>query len=60
MSGRFALLNKEWQRTEREIMELIKQFCYGIEQIKDRYPDAGIGDTETDELIVDEIYNQIH
>ena len=60
MSGRFALLNREWQRTEREIMELIRQFSFELDQIKNRYPDAGIGDTETDELIVDEIYNQIH
>ena len=60
MSGRFALLNKEWQRTEREIMELIKQFSSRLKQIKNRYPDSGIGDTETDELIVEEIYNQIH
>jgi len=60
MSGRFALLNKEWQRTEKEIMELIRQFSSGLKQIKNRYPDAGIGDTETDELIIEEIYNQIH
>ena len=60
MRGRFALLNKEWERTEREIMELIKQFSSGLKQIKNRYPDSGIGDTETDELIIEEIYNQIH
>ena len=60
MSGRFALLNKEWQRTEKEIMDLIRQFSSGLRQIKNRYPDSGIGDTETDELIIEEIYSQIH
>ena len=29
-------------------------------QIKIAHPDLGIGDTQTDELIVDDVYSEIH
>jgi len=60
MSGRFAFLNDDWEATEREIMSLIKEFAAKIRELKRKYPDCGIGDTETDELIIMEIYDQIH
>jgi len=48
------------EATEREIMSLIKEFAAKIREIKRKYPDCGIGDTETDELIIMEVYEQIH
>ena len=44
----------------REITELIKDFAKNLKKLEKKYPTLGIGDTQTDEGIVEEIYNEIH
>lgn len=47
-----------------EIVALTKQFTIELKEIKKKYPDVGIGDTQSDELITlyitDCIYDTIH
>ena len=43
-----------------KIDALIANFKEGIDALAKKYPDAGIGDTATDECIAAGIYNNIH
>lgn len=40
--------------------KLISRFSKDYKALSKKYPDVGLGDTETDEAIVEEIYERIH
>ena len=48
------------QAVETKINILIEQFANALQQLAKQYPDAGIGDTATDEAIANELYSAIH
>ena len=49
-----------WENATSKLEKLIEEFGVEYDKIKKEFCDVGIGDTETDGLIVDEIYNRIH
>ncbi len=57
----FALYDKS-NRDDATIAidKLISKFGEEYRKIRDKYSDVGIGDTETDEMISDEVYSEIH
>ena len=57
----FALYDSDgWDVATYKILSLIEKFGKGLEEIQKEHPDLGIGDTDTDERITDEIYSRIH
>ena len=51
---------KEQSQATEKIDKAIDLFGEMIRQITIANPDLGIGDTETDELITDDVYSEIH
>ena len=49
-----------WENATLKLEKLIEEFGIEYDKIKKEFIDVGIGDTESDGLIVDEIYNRIH
>ena len=61
VKNKFALYdNNGWDVATYKIYSLIEKFGEGLEEIKKEHSNLGIGDTDTDERITDEIYNRIH
>ena len=57
----FALYDKsDRDEATKKLDKAISLFGEMYRQIKDAHPDCGIGDTETDEMISDEVYSEIH
>jgi hypothetical protein len=48
------------QRVEKKIDKAISLFVKKILSIRKKYRTSGIGDTETDSVIIDEIYEKMH
>ena len=44
----------------KKLDKAISLFGEMYRQIREAHPDVGIGDTETDEMISDEVYSEIH
>tara|TARA_B100001250_G_C19612694_1_gene705703 strand:+ start:398 stop:622 length:225 start_codon:yes stop_codon:yes gene_type:complete len=44
----------------KKLDKAISLFGEMYRAIREAHPDVGIGDTETDELISDEVYSEIH
>ena len=62
MSNIFSLIgsHKDNVKASKEIKKAIKLFVLRINDIRTCYPEVGIGDTATDEAIVDKIYKEMH
>ncbi len=70
MDNKYSLLNfdmdsKDPDLTERdevaqEIDKLLWEFLDKYEELSNRYPDAGLGDTATDEAVAHEFYDVLH
>lgn len=68
--NKYALLNydmdsenvdlTERNEVEKKIDDLIDQFRVGYHKLEKEYPNAGIGDTATDEAVAHEFYQVIH
>ena len=57
----FALYDKsDRDEATKKLDKAISLFGEMYRQIREAHPDVGIGDTETDELISDEVYSDIH
>jgi len=58
----YDIKGKEKQRIEctRKIDRAITKFGDEMRRLGKLYYDLGVGDTESDELIVDEVYSEIH
>ena len=57
----FALYdNPDRDEATKKLDKAISLFGEMYRQIKEAHPDVGIGDTETDEMISDEVYSEIH
>ena len=57
----FALYDKsDRDEATKKLDKAISLFGEMYRQIREAHPDVGIGDTETDELISDEVYSEIH
>lgn len=59
----YALLSdnpKENEDCRKEIAKLNKEYAKKLKAIEKQYPNCGIGDTQTDELIVNDLYSRIH
>ena len=57
----FALYDKtDRDEATKKLDKAISLFGEMYRQIKEAHPDVGIGDTETDEMISDEVYSEIH
>ena len=57
----FGLYDKsERDEATKKLDKAISLFGEMYRQIREAHPDVGIGDTETDELISDEVYSEIH
>ncbi len=52
--------HKDRDQANKKIDKAISLFGEMIRQITIAHPDVGIGDTETDECIVDDVYSEIH
>ena len=48
------------QEVTKAIDNLIKEFVVKYNRLAKKYPDSGIGDTATDEIVVDNIYGPLH
>ena len=51
---------KSREKAAAEIDEILYDFCSKLADIKTRYPHLGLGDTVSDEEIVEIIYSKIH
>tara|TARA_B100000131_G_scaffold197391_2_gene189722 strand:+ start:567 stop:791 length:225 start_codon:yes stop_codon:yes gene_type:complete len=57
----FALYDKsDRDEATKKLDKAISLFGEMYRQIREAHPDVGIGDTETDEMISDEVYSEIH
>jgi hypothetical protein len=57
----FGLYDKsDRDEATKKLDKAISLFGEMYRQIREAHPDVGIGDTETDELISDEVYSEIH
>jgi hypothetical protein len=57
----FGLYDKsDKDEATKKLDKAISLFGEMYRQIREAHPDVGIGDTETDELISDEVYSEIH
>ena len=45
---------------EQKITNVLQHCADGLKLIEREFPDSGIGDTQTDEEIVAELYDMIH
>jgi len=45
---------------QAELEQAVRAFASQVAQIADKYPDVGLGDTSTDEAIVQRVYELIH
>lgn len=68
--NKYALLNYDMddedadmsqvEACELEIDSLVAAFVDGLKRVQNKYPEAGIGDTATDEEIASQLYTEIH
>ena len=61
--NRFSLLSddkKELKTVEKKIVAILKKATKDLKALDKKYPDAGIGDTVTDECIADFFYDNFH
>jgi len=61
--NKYALIDenkKNNQKAEDLINQAIRDFIENMRRIKVQFPNVGIGDTETDESIIQEVYDQLH
>ena len=59
----YSLLSKDLQEiiaATNGIKDALKHASNKIAEIKKKYPDSGIGDTDTDEEIASDFYNMVH
>jgi len=52
--------DSENQQATKLIKKSCNEFIKSIHNIKQQFPEVGIGDTATDEAIVDYIYHKLH
>jgi len=61
MKNIFVLYDRvDRDEATQKIDKLISKFGKEYRKIRDEHPDVGIGDTQTDEAITDEVYSEIH
>lgn len=61
MTGKYELLRSRGvDEVEKKIDSLIVEFKEKLKKIEKEFPEAGIGDTATDEAIVSILYRVIH
>jgi len=50
----------DYEDAAKELANIVFEFVEKYKAIKKKYPNVGLGDTATDEAIVDVIYDLIH
>ncbi len=58
--NKYSLLVEDWKPVEDLIDGAIDVFISTMRTIKQSHPEAAIGDTDTDQEIIQEIYSHLH
>lgn len=56
----FDQRTKQAVKATRALLKAIEKFRREVRSIDNKYPKSGIGDTATDEAIVNYVYSEIH